>query len=72
MNDLLSVIFAAVFEAFGHPWLRAVVVVLASVVAAKVLDVVISRILYSADDLVLSREIAPGASNLRRPSQCVV
>ena len=45
MNDLFSSVVEALFEALGHPWLRATVVVLASVVAAKVLDVVISRIL---------------------------
>ena len=45
MDDLFSTVFDAVFEALAHPWLRATAVVLASGVAAKVLDVVISRIL---------------------------
>ena len=45
MNDLFSSGVEALFEAFGHPWLRAAVAVVASVIAAKVLDVVISRIL---------------------------
>ena len=45
MNDFFSSGVEAVFEALSHPWLRAAVVVIAAVIAARILDVVISRIL---------------------------